>query len=608
MTSLSEYGIKTRSQSPGQYKTKCPQCENTRKSKNKHDQPLSVTIESGGGAVWKCHNCEWEGGFGGGDKHQRDHRPVYRKPKPFEPDQTPEKVDPMIKWFRARGISLGTMQHFNIRKLNHFVAGEDQPCIAFPYYEAGELVNIKYRTKDKQFGQEAGAKRTLYNIDAVKARFDKGKLTIHADETISGDVSMPEDSNPFKTVIFVEGENDVLAMHEAGITHVISLPDGAPKEAKFDADDKRFAALANAEWLAEAEKVIIAVDMDGPGEALALELLHRFGSDTCWRVKWPLMNDAQTKDANECLVDHGADVVRECVAAAIPYPVDGLYPAMDYKTELLDIYHGRTSQPLSTGFPSLDEIYRIMPGTFHVVTGIPNHGKSTFVDQLTVNLARNEKWKFAVFSPEHSVAQHIRRISENVNKKPFDVGINERMTEAELLRGLEFIDKHYTFIESKEAAPTIDWLLEKAKVACLRYGVRGIVVDPYNEINATRASGKREDEHIRDLIARCKRFCQRHGVVMWMVAHPSKMPRTDDGKIHAPTMYDISGAAHWHNMADVGLVVHRDFDENETAVITRKIREQRLYGEIGEQKFRYNTAKRIYEEIRETPRQLLYQD
>ena len=88
---------------------------------------------------------------------------------------------------------------------------------------------------------------------------------------------------------------------------------------------------------------------------------------------------------------------------------------------------------------------------------------------------------------------------------------------------------------------------------------------------------------------------------MWMVAHPAKMQRNQDGVIPEPTLYDVSGSAHWNNMADVGLVVHRDFETDDTRVITRKVREQGLYGQIGDCFFRYNTAKRIYEQRVEYP-------
>jgi twinkle protein len=70
-----------------------------------------------------------------------------------------------------------------------------------------------------------------------------------------------------------------------------------------------------------------------------------------------------------------------------------------------------------------------------------------------------------------------------------------------------------------------------------------------------------------------------------------------DGTYLPPSAYDISGASHWHNQADAVLTVHRDFDDNTTRVITRKIREQDLYGKIGEAKFKYNFATKRFESI-----------
>jgi hypothetical protein len=49
-------------------------------------------------------------------------------------------------------------------------------------------------------------------------------------------------------------------------------------------------------------------------------------------------------------------------------------------------------------------------------------------------------------------------------------------------------------------------------------------------------------------------------------------------------------------MSDVGIVVHRDFETNQTRIITRKVREQGLYGHIGECFFKYNLSTHTYEE------------
>ena len=579
MEALAEHGISLRDYNVGDKKTTCPQCSHTRK--NKKDQCLSITLETDGGAVWKCHHCEWSGAIAG-DNYRRDVArtqeinrnnivKVFKKPEP--PKQTVVS-DGVKTWFAKRNITEGTIEDYGCYRAEVSFGSAPEPCIAFPYFEDGVLVNVKYRTQDKRFRQEGGTKRTLFGIDKVKQYWEQTSE---------------------KVVVFVEGEMDVLALWESGINYATTLPDGAPKQAKFDPNDKRFEALQNCEWLDDAEKVIIATDGDEAGKALALELVHRFGKDRCWTVAWSNLGDVECKDANETLMAHGSEVVAECISNATPHPIDGLYTVSDYKNEVLNIYHGNIQKPVSTGFANLDDIYKVMPSTFCLVTGIPNHGKSNFIDQLAVNLMYKEGWKFAIFSPEHSSANHIRRFAEKVVKKPFDVGPNPRMSEDDVVQAMEFLDNKVHFIETNDSVPTIDWLLGKARAACLRHGVKGIIIDPYNEIDASRDGNKREDEHIRDLISKCKSFCRKHDIVMWMVAHPAKMQRQADGAYPPPSLYDVSGSAHWNNMCDVGLVVHRDFENEETRVITRKIREQGLYGSIGEVFFRYNLITHSYE-------------
>lgn len=573
MKKLQEQGIALRSWRGGDHKTTCPRCSHTRK--NKKDPCLSVTIEDDGGAVWKCHNCGWTGGVGSSDR--QSHAPIRKKPpvRLVEPVMT-DISDEVRHWLSRRGISTETAEHFGIYRTEKSFGDKPEGCIVFPYRVDGQLVNNKYRTKDKRFRQEGGAIRSLFNIDAVREYWQE-----------TGD----------RTVIFVEGEMDVLSMYEAGYTNVVTLPDGAPQEAKFDEDDKRFKALQSHAWLNDADRVILAVDGDNAGQALQLELIHRFGKDRCWTIEFPSIADIPCKDANDILLmQDGAELLKEVIENAKPFPVDGLFTAKDYEREVFNIYEGKVQKPLSTGFAELDKIYQVMPSTFCVVTGVPNHGKSNFIDQLAVNMAQEHEWKFAVFSPEHSTPNHLRRLAEKVAKKPFDVGPSERMTADDLLGAMQFLNERFYFIESEDNVPNIDWLLTKARAACLNYGVKGIIIDPYNEIDASRSDNKREDEHIRDLISACKQFCRRHDVAMWMVAHPAKMQRNQDGVIPEPTLYDVSGSAHWNNMADVGLVVHRDFETDETRVITRKVREQGLYGQIGDCFFRYNTARRVYEQ------------
>lgn len=561
-------------QSYGQQKTVCPKCSHTRR--NKYDTCLSINVEHDI-AIWHCHHCDWKGSVYDSPNFKKKNVSHETKKNviPFVPENKKLSDEAKI-WLEKRGITHATTHFMGLYTQNE--------KLCFPYFYNKEIINIKFRTKDKKFHQSKDALKTLYNIDGLYEHWQKN-----------------EDTPIKKQIIFVEGEIDVLSMIEAGFTNTVSLPDGAPKEPKFDMQDKRFSAFEQSEWIFEAEEVIIATDNDEAGNSLKLELLHRFGRDICKVVHFPLFKDSaledekQVKDANECLVRFGKDKLKECVYNAKDFPIEDLHTAFEYKDTIQNMYDGNVQKAISTGFEHLDEIYKVMPSTFNLITGIPNHGKSNFLDQILMNLAEQQNWKLFVFSPEHSTPNHIRRLLEKRCRKPFDIGPYDRITQRELIDGMEFLNNHFKFLETSDVIPTIDYILQKAKSAKQRYGVKAVVIDPFNQISADRENNKREDEHIRDIIAKCQRFARNHQVVIFMVAHPHKLHRNDAGVLPPPDLYQVSGSAHWANMCDAGLVIHRDFEENTTKIITRKIREQGIYGEIGQREFKFNFRTRCYE-------------
>ena len=543
-----EYSIDAYSLADGNHKIRCPECQPPH---NSRDRPLSVTID-GDGVVFNCHHCGYKGGV-----RRDDVMPSLKKKSvenvPFDAG-TSSFLD---MFFKSRGIGKDTYKSFN-------VFSKDNDWIAFPYNGRDHKCdNIKYRDKEKNFRQVKNGKKTLYNYESVRDA---------------------------KTVVFVEGEMDVLSLWEAGIKSCTTLPDGAPAMAAFKENDKRFAPLQTHPL--QATKIILFVDADSAGENLRKELLHRYGKQVCWYVV-PIDG---CKDANDVLVKHGVEALRGLIDSAKPYPVDGLYTVKNYSSDVVDLYDGNYAKPVHVGYPSLDRLYGVMKGTLHVWTGIPNHGKSTFLDQCLVALAKKHNWKFAVFSPEHSTQMHIRRLVQIVSQKPFDKGIAGRMSREELGDSMKWVQSHFYFIETREHTPNAKKILEIAGGSVKKFGCNGIVIDPYNEVDASRKGSYREDEHIRDFISSCKRFCRLHDIVMWIVAHPTKLPKDNDGRYSPPTAYDIAGASHWHNQSDAILTVHRDFDNNKMSVLTRKIREQGLYGQIGEATFFYNKSKCIFEE------------
>jgi len=486
-----------------------------------------------------CHNCDWRGATISDDPRP-ERSPRRRAPPPVPPPAASNEIE---AWFARRGISAEVIKRARVGFENHYLSqtGGKTPCIAFPYFRGGVLVNIKYRSLEgKHFAQQKGGMTVFYGLD------DLCGLDVDTER-----------------LIIVEGEIDKLTLDECRLPNVLSVPDGAPARLRetVPEHDAKFEFLRHdAERIGAYKKIILAVDNDGPGDVLAEELARRVGKERCYRVRWPDQGDALCKDANETLLAHGPEVVRECIEAAEPLPIRGYHLWDENVLEQLAV-NGREIG-LSTGWASLDQYMTIAPGQLTVVTGIPSHGKSEFIDALTVNLAMRHDWRFAMCSFENSIEDHIRKLAEKYLGVPLKDGpTRQGMSAFERKKASEWGRKHFSFIRAEDDSPTIDWLLGMARVAVLREGINGLVIDPYNEIEHSRPNNMTETEYVSQILGRVKRFAVNHGIHIWFVAHPMKMMR-EGGKIPMPGLYEISGSAHWANKADIGLTVHRPNPES----------------------------------------------
>jgi twinkle protein len=554
--------IKLKTHVPGSHKTTCPRCSHTRK--NKKDPCLWVNIKDDGLALWKCHNCMWTGSAGNHHQSGGDHQPQRTYKKPAAAPKAAAMPDPVTEFFKKRCITGEVVARNKV-----YTHAEKKNVVCFPYYLNGELINCKYRSLDKKFYMEKGAKLTFYGMDDVKDA---------------------------KEIIIVEGEMDKLALEVCGYKNVISVPNGAP--AKRSAPDKidnkgQFEYLIHAEdVLNQAEKIIIAVDNDEPGKNLQWELARRIGAEKCWIVDWPEAN----KDANGTLIDLGVDLVLDCINDAKPHPIKGLYRVDDFKDALHHFYNRSMERGALTGWQNLDNYYTVMPGELSIVTGIPNSGKSEWIDALMVNLAKNDSWSFAIFSAENSKEQHVTKLTEKIMQKPTDPKSNYRMSWDEYMQGASWVDQYFYFMVSEDLddMPTIDWILDKAKAAVLRYGIKGLVIDPYNEIEHRMEKGMQETQYISLMLSKLKKFAKTYGVHIWMVAHPAKLQQDKNGNIISPSMYDISGSANWVNKADCGIVVHRSDDASQqTEIHIKKVRFKHV-GKKGVCNLEYDTFTGLY--------------
>ena len=505
----------------------CPDCSDERSKRN--DKDLVIHRKSDAW-VYNCHHC-MASGFVLFKSHQQT-KPIHRQEHNVIPLRTFEQTglqDQHMAFLKTRGISDKTAIEMKLFSANKYFGriAKQTDAIGFPYFKGGQYIASKYRSIEaKDFTQDSGGSHIFFGIDKV-------------DET--------------RPLIIVEGEIDALTLIECGITNGVSVPSGAPVKVSdgkvLPSEDKRFSFVWDAfDIIQKVPYVVIATDTDTAGQALAEELARRIGKDKCRIAK------SAYKDLNEAFLDKGAVEVQEIIDKAEPYPVAGLSSASKYSDRLNDLWSKGTGKGTSTGYSNVDQIYTVAEGQLTIVTGYPSCGKSNFVDQLMVNLGRKEDWKFAICSFENQPEVHISRLMEIYKEKRFFDGTH-RMTDAEKKEAFDWVEQHFIFLDSESVEPaTIDSILERAKIAVARTGIRGLVIDPYNYID--NKTGMAETEFISSMLTRIQAFAKAYGVHVWFVAHPAKITRSGMD-LPRPDGMAISGSMAWWAKADCGLTVHR---------------------------------------------------
>ena len=526
---LSDYGINA--PGSGQVKTTCPQCSATRRKSG--EKCLSVNVDEG---VWNCKHCGWAGSLKG-----KTHRPIIYKKQPI--------TDKAEIYFKKRAIPKEIYEDENIG----YDCTNGKNWITFPYEKDGRVVNIKYRSSSKEFRQEKNAEKCLYRYDKIN-------------------------KSQSKTLVITEGEIDTLSCLAVGYEST-SIPDGAPQPEAKNLEKKFDFLKGTRELFDKFEKIIIATDNDDPGKLAGLELGRRIGYERCWTIEFP--NDC--KDPNDILQKYGENQLARTLNNAKPWPIEGILAPLDIQDEVISLYNHGIDQGVSTGWKSLDRHYTIRPGEMTIITGIPSSGKSNFLDDMILNVIGEKSWRFGFFSPENwPVRRHLSTMLEKYHKKPFSSKnyTPDMMTEQEVKAGTKVLNEFIRFIVPKEDELSVDVILKYARILCLQYGIKGLVIDPWNEVEHSY-KGLSEAQYLSRELTKIRRFARLNGVHVWVVAHPKNLVKNNSGTYDPPTMYEISGGATWRNKADNGICVHRDYDKNKTSIIVQKIR-FRDVGEIGE--------------------------
>jgi len=458
----------------------------------------------------------------------------------------------MIEWMESRGIEPEVASGLGIEEIEK----NGKAWIKIPFLRSGEVVNNKYRCLDeKGFFQDSNGEKCFYNHDVI------------TDKTLAQE-----------PLIITEGEMDAVAAIQAGYVKTVSVPDGAPNEKGGDGAKYDYLWDAIPDVRANSPYVILAVDGDANGANLLHDLSTKIGKDFCKFVKYP----QGCKDLNDCLREYGERGVTETINRAEWVAVDGVF-TIETLPPMPD------AKVYETGFAGFEKNFKLRLGDFSVVTGIPSHGKSTFVNDLMARIVYKHGLRVCFASLEqHPTQDHLRNLQRwCAGRKVQDA------------RG--WIAKHFSFIyptDEQRMADALDigWFLERAAAACQRHGANIVVLDPWNELEHTTSRNQSLTEYVGSALRRLKAFAKSYNAHVMVVAHPAKLAKGQDGTYPRPGLYSISDSAHWANKADIGLIVHRpDPESTTTEIICAKSRYHDIIGRPGKVDFKFNPDLNCYE-------------
>ncbi len=512
----------------------CPLCSFDRKPEHKKAKCASYDWERGLGT---CHNCNKTFQL---HSYQRKGSSEKIYIRPTTPIILPDISTNVEKWFEGRGISKDTLKELKVTEGSEFMpqTGKSENAIHFNYFIGDQLINVKYRDARKNFKLYKGAEKVFYNINSVVG---------------------------YEYCVIVEGEMDVLSLHEAGVSNAISVPNGATLTSNnLDYLDNCI------EYLIDKEKIIIAVDNDDAGQALQQELVRRLGAEVCY-----ISTFEDCKDANEYLLKYGKEKLVQRITAAKPVPLENVTTFRDIEAEITDFVENGFKPGFQIGLPNFDSIFSTYTGQFITVTGIPSSGKSDFVDQMVIGYNINYQWKTAFASPENAPTylhahKLMRKVWQDMPSKK-DIGTDKWNQVA------EHINDNFFFIDMDKYS--LEAVLRKGAELVKRKGIKCLVIDPFNKVRSNDASGD-VNVYTLDYLSKIEIFAKKYDVLVIVVAHPTKMYKDANGRIEEPTMYNIKGGGEWYDASYHGILVHRDYEQRTVKAKILKVKFQNL-GENG---------------------------
>lgn len=495
------------------------------------------------------------------------------KPLTDDPETTDQDQLSARRYLADQGISLATAIGARIGCLTHRCFGKEEDgkksvgtiyhCIAYLNYVNGQPVNAKYRSCDASRVPAADENKAAgytkcwsqdspttpcppYNIDCLNP------------------LRVSEDSIP--RLIITEGEKDVLTLTEAGYPYVISVPNGAAGDL-----GKSFEAFES--WIDQAHDIVLCGDCDLPGRTLVKHLTDYFGA-RCLLTTLP----ADCKDISDVLTTYGVEVVREIIDSARPQQTTDIITVNERADEIMNVLHGEYDHGYDVGFgPLTDHVFHPTDqGGLVIETGMPNSGKTDFLNDLTCRLmAKTGRYvcylSFEVPDKNKHIARLIQLMLGKVNTANY--------TREQLQPIVSFLNGHMVHLDLHEVPPTPANILSRADMVRRTVPLKYLIVDPYLFMEVETGRYNTETQAIRSMLTQMQAWGRINRIWGVIVAHPRSLKKlSGKNELEEIDMYTISGSANWANLADFIFSITRvqQPDRNYTRLDMLKVRDQEL--------------------------------
>ena len=447
-------------------------------------------------------------------------------------------TEKIYQYCETRKISRKTVDAFKLQS-------DEKGNIVFPFYENGENVFVKFRKPEKhnpndkspKEWRESNTKPILFGMD------------------------MCVFSRP---LVITEGEFDCMALYEAGIDNVVSVPSGC----------EDFTWVENCyDWLEKFKTIILFGDNDEPGRKMVKTLAKRLDESRCRIVEdYPEYAPGKfCKDANEILVRMGEFALIDMVENARDVPVKGLIDLGSLPPE------DPTLVPrIKTNIPKLDEVTGgLLEGGISIVLGKAGSGKSCLSNTITLN-ALEQGYTVCVYTGEFRASRyqywiHLQAAGSEYISLKYDPVKGKKVPYVPYNvqdRIMNWYKGRLLLYDNEETydGDQADAVLNVFTAAVRRYDAKLLICD-----NLMTLTSDQEDETSaqRILANKLKRFANKYGVAILLVAHARK---TKAGE--SLVADDLSGSSATNNLADMTLSVEpgrihilKNRDEGKNAVI-----------------------------------------